>query len=49
MSKVLNVSINKALKTKERIPDLSIIVSMYNEEDSLDVFFSEISKYDGEN
>lgn len=44
MSKVLNVSINKALKTKERIPDLSIIVSMYNEEDSLDVFFSEISK-----
>lgn len=33
---------NKELKAVNKNPDLSIIVSMYNEEDSLDVFFQEI-------
>ena len=35
---------NKELKAVNKNPDLSIIVSMYNEEDSLDVFFQEIKK-----
>ena len=35
---------SKELNVVEEIPDLSIIVSMYNEEDSLDVFFKEIRK-----
>ena len=30
---------SKAIKIVEDTPDLSIIVSMYNEEDGIDVFF----------
>ncbi len=44
VNKVLNNRMNKALNIKDKTPDLSIIVSMYNEEDSLPVFFDEIEK-----
>ena len=35
---------SKDIKITEKNPDLSIIVSMYNEEDSLDVFFDKINE-----
>ena len=35
---------SKAIKIVEDTPDLSIIVSMYNEEDGIDVFFERVKE-----